>query len=318
MILSVSRRTDIPALYSEWFFERLRAGYFLVPSPFILNKKIARVNVSPVRIERNLLGAIDTNAKGEQAISDNIDGIMFWSKNPEPMIKRLSELESLGYSKYCFLFTLNPYGAEIEQNVPPLKERIDTFKELSSAVGADRVFWRYDPILLTSEYDASWHMNQFEMLATQLNGYTKNCKFSFILGKHPKLLAPTCSQKMQLAKAFADISKANGILLETCAVEEEFSDLGISQSKCIDPEFWEEYLNAKRKSNKLDGQRKNCLCMPSVDIGIYNTCKLGCIYCYANGFYANRGKPTCQTKTPRGAQLENIYERKIERSFNYS
>ncbi|MCL2176684.1 MAG: DUF1848 domain-containing protein [Firmicutes bacterium] len=180
MILSVSRRTDIPALYSDWFFERLRAGYFLVPSPFILNNKIARVNVTPVRFERNLLGAIETNAKGEQGISGNIDGIMFWSKNPRPIIRRLGELDSLGYSKYCFLFTLNPYGAAIEKNVPPLVERIDTFKELSSAIGAGRVFWRYDPILLTSEYDVSWHINQFEMLTSQLKGFTKNCKFSFM------------------------------------------------------------------------------------------------------------------------------------------
>lgn len=120
MILSASRRTDIPALYSDWFFERIKDGCFFVPSPFLQNGKIAKIAVEPVRVETNILGG--------KTITGNIDGIVFWTKNPRPMLARLDELSDY---KYCFLFTLNPYDVTIERNLPPLDARIKTFQELS-------------------------------------------------------------------------------------------------------------------------------------------------------------------------------------------
>jgi len=299
MILSVSRRTDVPALYSDWFFDRLKEGYFLVPNPFIENGKVAKVNVEPVRTTTNIMGA--------KEVIGNIDGIVFWTKNPKPMLNRLNELKNY---KYCFLFTLNPYDETIESDVPPLDERIETFRELAKAIGADRVFWRYDPILFTKDIGVQWHIEQFGKLAKQLGGYTKCCKTSFLIGKHSKIFTPNFNDRIELIKVLNDIAVAHGIELESCAMPDE---LGIKKSSCIDPVWWEKQLNAKRKSKKLDGGRKECLCMPSVDIGIYNTCSNGCIYCYANGFYGYRGEVKLQTQELRC----DVYERKIERSFGY-
>lgn len=113
MIISASRRTDIPAFYAPWFFNRLREGYLLVPNPFN-PKAVSRISLDPAVV----------------------DCIVFWTKNPAPMLPRLRELERY---KYYFQFTLNPYGADVENRLPDLSRRIETFKRLSDAIGRDRV-----------------------------------------------------------------------------------------------------------------------------------------------------------------------------------
>lgn len=302
MILSVSRRTDIPALYSDWFFDRIKEGFVLVPSPIIAQNKIAKIKIESVKVETNLLGG--------KIVTGNVDGIVFWTKNPKPMMSRLNELKDF---MYYFLFTLNPYDQNIESNLPSLNERIKTFQELSRIIGTDRVIWRYDPILLSKDISVDWHIKQFENLAKQLSGFTKVCKISFLIGKHKDIWAPNYSQINQIAENLSEIARENNIQIEACALENNFSKYGIKPSKCIDPALFEKLLNAKVKTKRLDGQRKNCGCMPSVDIGIYNTCKNGCIYCYANGFYAYRGEPKSMLDKLDG----EIYERKTERVFEY-
>ena len=302
MILSVSRRTDIPALYSDWFFDRVKDGFVLVPSPMIANGKVAKVKIEPVKIETNMLGG--------KEVSGNVDAIVLWTKNPRPMMTRLDELKDF---TYIFLFTLNPYSEEIETDLPSLEERVKTFQELSKTIGADRVVWRYDPILLDKDIDVDWHIKQFESLAKQLNGYTKSCKFSFLIGKHKDIHTPTYSERNEIAKRFAQIAKQYDIEIQSCAEEIDFSKYGIKPSKCIDPEFFEKLLGAKLKTKRKDGTRKNCGCMPCLDIGIYNTCTHGCMYCYANGFYGYRGEPKSMLDEVEG----EIYERKTERLFEY-
>jgi len=147
MILSVSRRTDIPALYSDWFFDRIKEGFVLVANPFGFNNKIAKVKIEPVRVETNLLGG--------KEVTGNVDGIIFWTKNPRPMMARLDELKDF---KYYFHYTLTPYSKDIEVNVPPVEERIKTFQELSKLTSPDQVVWRYDPILLNKENNVEWHV----------------------------------------------------------------------------------------------------------------------------------------------------------------
>ena len=137
MIISASRRTDIPAFYAPWFFNRLRDGYLLVPNPFN-PKAVSRVSLDPAVV----------------------DSIVFWTKNPAPMLPRLRELERY---KYYFQFTLNPYGADVENRLPDLSRRIETFKRLSDAIGRDRVIWRYDPILTNGKYDVGFHCEAFEV-----------------------------------------------------------------------------------------------------------------------------------------------------------
>ena len=171
MILSVSRRTDIPAFYSDWFFKQLNQGFVLVPNP-IAHEKIAKIALEPLKIEN-----IEINLLGEKKIetSGTLEGIVFWTKNPKPMLNSLDKLKDF---KYYFLYTLNAYPKEIEENLPPLEERIESFKMLSKFCP---VIWRYDPILVTEGIDENWHIEKFEYLARELKGYTKHCKISFLI-----------------------------------------------------------------------------------------------------------------------------------------
>ncbi len=139
MILSASRRTDIPAFYSEWFFNRIKEGYLLVRNPMNIHQ-VNRINLSP----------------------QLVDCIVFWTKNPKPMLKRLDELKNY---KYYFQFTLNSYDKTIEPNVPLKKDLIETFIKMSNLVGKEKLIWRYDPILLTNVFTKEYHYKWFEKLA---------------------------------------------------------------------------------------------------------------------------------------------------------
>ena len=140
MIISASRRTDIPAFYSEWFVNRLQEGYCLVPNPFN-PRQVSRISLVP----------------------ESVDAIVFWSKNPAPMLPFLPMVEDLSY-RFYFLFTVNDYPKALEPGLPPLVERISTFVELSQRIGPRCVIWRYDPIILSNRTDASYHRKTFENL----------------------------------------------------------------------------------------------------------------------------------------------------------
>lgn len=154
MIISASRRTDIPAFYSDWFLNRIKEGFVDVRNPMNYHQ-VSRVSLSP----------------------DVIDCIVFWSKNPKPMLDRLDEL--MDY-KYYFQFTITPYDTTIEKAVPGMNSMVDTFKALADKVGSNRVVWRYDPILLTDKIDVRYHLSNFYEIAKSLEGYTKRCDISFI------------------------------------------------------------------------------------------------------------------------------------------
>jgi len=154
MIISVSRRTDIPAFYSDWFFKRLEEGFVLVRNP-MNPQQVSKVSLS-------------------KAV---VDCFVFWTKNPKSMLEKLPLLA--GYD-YYFQFTLNPYDQEIEVNLPKKAEIIKTFIELSNLIGKDRVIWRYDPILLTDKITIGDHLEYFNILAGQLGDYTRKCVISFL------------------------------------------------------------------------------------------------------------------------------------------
>ena len=155
MIISASRRTDIPAFYSPWFFNRIKEGYVLVPNPFN-SKMISKVSLNPAVI----------------------DCIVFWTKNPAPMIEKLDKLEDY---KYYFQFTLNPYGEKLENNLPSVAKRIDIFKRLSDKIGREKVIWRYDPILTNEEFNVSFHKEAFARIADGLKDHTEKCMLGFYL-----------------------------------------------------------------------------------------------------------------------------------------
>jgi len=309
MILSVSRRTDIPAFYSDWFFKCLEQGFVLVPNP-INPKKVAKVPLKKFEIKNvssNLIGDKKVQSEG------NIEGIVFWSKNPRPL---LNQIQKLNDYVFYFLYTLNAYPGWIEAGLPPLEDRIKTFKELSKYCP---VIWRYDPILFADGIDSAWHIENFEYLCKNLKGYTKHCKISFVIesysGCSKSVHAPREEDKDILLSKFSEIARKNCIQIESCAECGDWSKFGILPSKCIDGEIFEELLSQKyqsfgltfkRKNNKIDGQRKNCGCMPAIDIGRYDTCNHKCNYCYAR-------KTTLSTMydIPQG----DIYDRKTELQF---
>lgn len=264
MILSVSRRTDIPAFYSEWFFNRLKEGFVYVRNPMNVHQ-VSKIILSP----------------------DVIDCIVFWTKNPRPMLNRLNELKEY---MYYFQFTINAYDRGFEVGVPKKEIIISTFKELSEKIGPKRVIWRYDPILLADKMDKAYHYRYFEEIAKRLDGYTNTCVISFVDFykktqqnlKDTSAREPSFKDMLEMAERLFVIANKYGIKVQTCAEDIELEAVGVKHGKCIDNALIEDLLGVKLIVSKDPNQRKECGCVQSIDIGAYNTCAHGCKYCYAN------------------------------------
>lgn len=265
MILSVSRRTDIPNYYSEWFFNRIKEGFLYVRNPMNAHQ-VSRIELSP----------------------DVVDCIVFWTKNPEPMIDRLDELA--GYH-YYFQFTLTGYGKDMECGVPHKKEKmIPLFQDLSKKIGKQRVIWRYDPILFTKAYTPEYHLKAFGQIATALQGYTEKCVISFadVYAKNRKNMESLGAYEMDrpelvtFAKKVSEIAGRNGMATGSCAEAMDLGECGIEHNCCIDKALIEKITGCRLKAGKDKNQRQECGCMESVEVGTYNTCQNGCKYCYAN------------------------------------
>jgi hypothetical protein len=266
MIISASRRTDIPAFYGEWLLNRLRAGEVLVRNP-MQSKQVSRIMLTP----------------------DTVDALVFWTKNPEHFLSYLPEIDALGYS-YYFLFTLTPYDATLEPGVPETGKMVEVFRRLSRLVGPERVVWRYDPVVLTDRLTPAWHTEAFSLLAGELSGYTGRCIISFLDDyrkirsrmRHIGYILPDKEIMGEIAGQFADTAGKRGITLFTCSHDIDLSCQGIMHSRCIDSELVE-YISGRRvlQVKKAGSQRHACRCVESRDIGSYNTCGHGCFYCYA-------------------------------------
>jgi hypothetical protein len=264
MIISASRRTDIPSQFSDWFFNRIRAGFAFVRNPFD-RFQVGRVPLSP----------------------DIVDAIVFWTKNPAPMLDRLGELKD--YMHY-FQFTITPYDGDVEPNLPSKEDEIlPAFKRLSDIIGPDRVIWRCDPILVNQKYTQDFHIGAFGKMAHELRGYTKRATISFIdVGyrmvkrnmKELKGIPP--EMQIELAPKLADIARSNGMAIDTCAEKIDLQRFGVEHARCIDDRLLERLLGRDLRLGKDKAQRADCGCVTSVDIGAYDTCKNGCLYCYAN------------------------------------
>lgn len=265
MIISASRRTDIPTYYSDWFFNRIKEGYVYVRNPMNIHQ-ISKISLSP----------------------KVVDGIVFWTKNPIPMIDRIDEIRD--YS-YYFQFTLNSYGNEIEANVPNKNDIIiPAFKKLSAKIGAHKILWRYDPIFITDKYSVDYHVTYFNEIAKRLSGYTEKCIISFLdLYRNTqnnlrdlKLVSLEQELMYELAERIVEIANKNNIIVESCAEKVSLEQFGIQHGHCIDCTLFERIIGQKLKIDKDKNQRAECGCVASIDIGAYNTCKNGCKYCYAN------------------------------------
>ena len=263
MIISASRRTDIPACYANWFYNRLQEGYVLVRNP-MNHHQISRICLS----------------------ADVVDGIVFWTKNPAPMMERLHLLQDYAY---YVQFTLNAYGKDLEPRIPSKQDvLIPVFQALSRQIGPERVIWRYDPVILTDTYTAAYHVRYFAALAKRLAGFTDTCVISFVDDYrhlhwvHPSIRPLTEGEILCLAENFSTIAQRCGLNLATCAEAVDLSSFGIGHSRCIDGKRLERILGQPLQVGKDRNQRPHCGCDASVDIGMYNSCSNGCVYCYAN------------------------------------
>lgn len=265
MILSVSRRTDIPAFYSEWFINRIREGFLYVRNP-MNQHQISRIALSP----------------------ETVECIVFWTKNPAGLMEMLKDLKDY---TYYFQFTLTGYGKDIEPNLPDKKkELIPLFIRLSEKIGKEKVIWRYDPILFSKKYTMEYHINTFGEIAEKLSGYTEKAVISFIdFYKKTKrntaglaIEEITDENKMILAQEIVRIASGYHLPVETCAEQIDLSSVGVSHGSCIDQKLIEKIAGYRLTGRKDKNQRKECGCLESVEVGTYHTCLNGCKYCYAN------------------------------------
>ena len=266
MIISASRRTDIPTYYSNWFINRIKEGFVYVRNPMNY-RQVSRVKLTP----------------------DVVDGIVFWTKNPIPMIEKLGELKKY---MYYFQFSITPYGKDLEPNIPQKNtEIIFAFKKVSDIVGAERIIWRFDPILLNAKYTIDYHIHAFEKIAKELQNYTKKVTISFIdieyKGvksniKELGLIDFTFEMQVKLVSSLAEIARAYGLSIDTCAEKNIFLEYGVDRARCIDNKLFAKLLSYDLVVEKDKSQRLECGCIISIDIGMYNTCMNGCRYCYAN------------------------------------
>ena len=266
MIISASRRTDIPSFYSTWFLNRLKAGFVFIRNPY--NQTL----IHKVSLKNEVL-----------------DFIVFWTKNPGNMLPLLKDLDKFDVP-YYFLFTVTSYGHELENNLPPKNRIIETFKRLSDLIGKERVIWRYDPVLFTDKIDLDHHKRSFESLAKSFQGYTDKCIISFIDMykkceknlKDFKMVNITDDLLIKTSEVIGRIAGACNIAVETCAEKIDLSDIGIKKGKCVDDILISKISGNRYILSKDRYQRKECRCAESVDIGAYNTCLNFCLYCYAN------------------------------------
>ena len=265
MIINTGCRTDIPAFYSKWLMNRIKEGYVLVRNPYY-----------------------PSNVTKYSLLPDVVDCLAFGTKNPEPMLKYLDELDI--YRQYWFV-TITPYGKDIEPAVPNKEKVIESFKKLSNHVGADSIGWRYDPIFINNDFDMEKHIECFKDMASKLNGYTNNCTISFldlyekVKRNAPDLRVPTKEEQIKIAKEFAKIGKENNMTIHSCCEKTFLSEYGLKINGCMSQEIVEKSINCKLEPPKKKNLRQGCNCLMGNDIGVYNTCGHLCKYCYAN---ANR------------------------------
>jgi DNA repair photolyase len=293
VIISASRSTDIPTFYADWFIERWNKGYIKWENPF---------NGVPLYVSFK-----------------NTRVVVFWTKNPKPLMKHLDFLDE-NIKNYYFQFTLNDYDKEgYEGKVPKLTNRIKTFIELSERIGKERVVWRFDPMILTNKIDVKELLIRVENIGNQLKNHTRKLVFSFadistykkvesnLKKEHIDFVEFTDSTMHEFAKGLQELNEKWKFEIATCAEKIPLEQYDIKHNKCIDDDLMIELFNndkplmdflgvkfeepnlfdnssgiKKTRKIKDKGQREACGCIMSKDIGQYNTCPHECVYCYAN------------------------------------
>jgi len=260
MILNVSGRTDIIAFYSKWFLNRLNEGYVDVRNPFNPNL-VSRINF------------------------DDVDLILFCTKNPIPIIDKLDDIKI----QYIFHVTITPYKDDIEPNLPSKSDIIEAVKKISTTIGIENVYVRYDPIFVSEKYNIEYHIKAFTKLCSLLKGYVKTIIVSFIDNyqnvrknlPYLKYRSFTEEDYKLIGENFSKIAKNNNMVVQTCFEERNLTEYGFIKGECMSKEL---AFKLTGKTYKKWQARKGsaCNCVELVDIGMYNSCNHLCKYCYAN------------------------------------
>ena len=263
MIVNVGGRTDIVNYYTTWLINRLKEGYVYSRNPLFTNN-VSKISLNP----------------------KDVDCLLFCSKNYKPIIKYMKDINKK-YRIICH-YTITAYEKDVEPNVPTIEESIKTLKELSKIVGKEKVLWRYDPILLTEKYTIQRHIETFEYMAKEISPYVQRCIFSFVemykklKYNMPEIIPFTEEDRTKILENIGKIAKKYKLFIQTCGTDENYEKYGIHLSGCTTTEILEKANHVKYKEVKAKGMRKGCHCIPSRDIGAYDTCLNGCKYCYAN------------------------------------
>ena len=262
MIINTGCRTDIPAFYSKWLMNRIREEYVLVRNPY-----------NPTQVTKYILSP------------KVVDCLAFCTKNPEPMLKYLNELDI--YSQYWFV-TITPYGKDIEPVVPDKEKVMESFKKLSNHIGVDSIWGRYDPIFINNDFDVEKHIECFEKMAKELKGYTHNCTISFldlyekVKRNAPDLIRPCKNDQIKIAQSFSRIGKKYGIEVYACCETSYLKEYGLNCTGCQNSKIIQSAISYKIILPKAKNTRDGCLCFMGNDIGAYDSCGHFCRYCYAN------------------------------------
>ncbi|MBI5249857.1 MAG: DUF1848 domain-containing protein [Desulfomonile tiedjei] len=270
-VISASRRTDIPAFHADWFMRRIRDRRVQVLAPF--GGGVFEVSLDP----------------------SDVIAIVFWTKDAAPILSQLEELVQLGHC-FTFLYSINNYPHFLEPNVPPLTHTMKVLEKLAKLLPPYSLRWRYDTIVMTDQLDERWHLNNFRNLCLELAPYTRECIFSFcdyykktirnMKRLVPEFQEPEESRCVEIAVQLANIAESRGIKLKSCAHDFLVSDK-IGKSRCIDPGVLLNVVDSQERRSAVErlkfvATRKDCGCAASKDIGAYDSCAHGCVYCYAN------------------------------------
>lgn len=309
MIISASRRTDIPAFYSDWFINRIQAGYCTVLNPFN-HTQISYVSFKP----------------------EDVDVIVFWTRNPAPLISHLEELESLGL-RYYFQYTVLNNPRTLDAKVPSLSSALETFKKLSDQIGPDRVIWRYDPIVLTKDTGVRFHTESYRKIATELRGYTNRSVISVVdiykkankrlhqLHQAGTPIIPYSGEPDAhfdfLMNSLVEIATQNEMEIVSCAEDLDLIRYSIRPGKCVDDEYIKKVFGLDVTHKKDPSQRAACGCVASKDIGAYDTCLFGCQYCYATASF-DRAKNNFEAHDPQSPSLVGWHDASPKTSIQLS
>lgn len=260
MILNVSGRTDIVAFYTNWFINRYKEGYVDVRNPYY-PKQVSRIYF------------------------DNVDLILFCTKNPIPIIKYLKDIDK----PILFHITLTPYNKDIEPNVLDKSKIIESIKEISNIIGKDNIYIRYDPIFISDKYNIEYHKKAFNKMCTLLNGYVNKIIISFLdeyknVKKNKNIIKYkelTKDDYKEIGISFSKIAKSHNMTVQTCFEDQNLIEYGFIKGECLSHELAYK-LTGKSYKSWSARKGKKCNCVEMVDIGSYNTCNHLCKYCYAN------------------------------------